>query len=592
MAMPYHTNSSKEAETSPQSQISNARSIFVMANYASWNAAIASYFISGVPRGYRVYLSVDDKALDYIGQAFCFASEASSWTQDFRKAVRRQVVRGETLDLKNLQGTDSDGLPNCVAFLGSMVLAAYCMAEEEAIDQNNYFRRFREVLELSTLEKGRPLGLDGGIEEELWFQWKRWLNSQGFLSSAHRGEGSTTYIQYPVSQSLLRVADKRQLRNLFRDRQWRANWDAEALFSRVRHESSRLTRHLRRLLEENRQRYSAIAEAIHSVYEDFKEQGTEERKGLLSSKNSVRNIFAGLYRVEDPFLSNVEYYLYPKQIRGLNLEQLQVQYQNQVQTLHSDRPGWYTPSLSTGIQEIEAGIRHTIIASHEVKNLILPQREFWLLVPDPEDADTSVFASWGSPSLGDKFILLCKRSLLKDLQLLRDEKLLEWFGEPCPVEGKPNWIELHQCMVISASWSGVFIQNRELYEALNPTTSISINISGGLRVSSLGGWLVGQGPQVTISSFYPKANIKITRLSTDRQVLDQSVATNKKLSINWSKPGEYLIEASSGGDLSERLIRIIDWVELPLQVPVEKEKTVIGSWQVCGSLIEPVNQPS
>jgi hypothetical protein len=173
-----------------------------------------------------------------------------------------------------------------------------------------------------------------------------------------------------------------------------------------------------------------------------------------------------LYRTEDPFLGNAEYYFYPKQIRGLNLDQLHIQIQGEVQVLYQDRPGWYAPSLPTNIKEIEAGIRYATSASQEVENLILPQRDFWILVPDPEDADTSVFASWGTPTLGDKFILLCKKSLLKDLQLLRDEKLLEWYGTPYPVENDPNWIELPQCMVVSAAWSGVFIQNRELYESL------------------------------------------------------------------------------------------------------------------------------
>lgn len=562
-----------------------------MADYASWNTAIASHFLSGVPRGNRIYLSVDDEALGYIAQSFSLALDGGSWREDFCQAVQRQVVKGTKLDLRMIQRSDPSGLPKCVAFMGAMVLAAYNMAEGESVDQNNYFRRFREILELSTSEEGRPLGLDIGIEEEFWLQWKRWLNNQGFLSSASRGEGPTTYIQYPISQSLLRVADKERLRNLFQDRNWQAKWDSEALFSRVRHEAPRLTRHLRRLLEGNRQRHSALAEAIHYVYENFQEQGIEEYEGQISSGTSTRNIFAGLYRVEDPFLGNIEYYLYPKQIRGLNLEHLQVQYQNQVQTLHTDRPGWYTPYLPTDIQEIEAGLRYTIIASHEVKNLILPQREFWLLVPDPEDVDTSIFASWGSPSLGDKFILLCKRSLLKDLQLLRDEKLLEWCGEPCPVEGNPNWIELHQCMVVSAAWSGVFIQNRELREALCPTTSLSVNVSGGLRVPGLRGWLPGQGLQVTIPSFYPKANLRVIRLSDSNQVLNKSVSTNKPLPLNW-KPGEYLIEASCEADVTERLIKIVDWNDLPIKVPAVRERSVVGSWQVCGSWIELIDQPS
>ncbi|MHC5719455.1 MAG: hypothetical protein ACYTX0_47260, partial [Nostoc sp.] len=184
-------------------------------------------------------------------------------------------------------------------------------------------------------EDGRPLGMKFGIkdEEPLWREWNNWLMTNGFMPSGHRGRGGrTTYINYPISQSLLRRTDKNRLVQLFNEKQWTPQWDAMTLFACVRREAQRLSTHLNQLLTDNRERYEAVAESIHEVYEQWQAQG---RPAVVKAgvRNWSRNIFAGLYRTEDPFFGDVNYYPYPKQVRGWELSTIKIQYGKRDQRL-------------------------------------------------------------------------------------------------------------------------------------------------------------------------------------------------------------------------------------------------------------------
>lgn len=573
------------------SQRSEKRSKTAMASYRDWNQALVFYFTSGVPRGTKVYLSVDDDVLERIGRGFNREPTAANWSDDFRTAVRKQVIDDEQVNLAYLQGRDSGGLPQGVAFLGATVLAAYQMADEEKISELNYFRRLREVLGLSG--SGRPAGMKSGntAEEPLWKNWHLWLMQQGFLPSARRGRGgSTTYINYPISQSLLRRADKDRLHLLFHEQQWTVQWDATTLFARVHREALLLSNHLKELLTDNRQRYEAVAEAIHEVYEQWQDNGKPAALKVGVS-TFVRHIFAGLYRTEDPFLGHVDYYLYPKQLRGRQLESLQVRYRDNVYKLWDERPGWYFPlDCPLNASELERGARYQITCPADLENLVLPDRDFWILIPDPDNPDAGAYASWGTPALGTPFILLCKRELLSDIQRLRDERLLEWSKNPIPVHEHSNWVELHQCMVISQAWDGVFINNQELKDALQPSVQLSISFSGGLRLPQLGVWLEGHSPQVTVFGFSPTVELQITRLLDNCQILAKAQSTNTPISVDFPSSGDYLVEATCGGELSQRFVKIVDWSWLSIEKSSRREELPIGSGHyICGSIIKPIS---
>lgn len=565
-----------------------------MANYREWNQALVLYFSSGVPRGTRVYLSVDDEVLERIGRKFNQELKDGRCADDFRRAVKKEVVSEGRVSLGQLQGCYSEGSPKGVAFLTLMVLAANDMAEEEEISDDNYFRRLQAVLSLPTSEKGRPLGMKFAkqAEEPLWKEWNHWLMRNGFVPSAHQGRGGRTYINYPISQSLLRSTDKNRVVQLFYEKQWKARWDAMTLFASVRREAQGLPTHLKQLLVDNRERYEAIAEAIHEVYHQWLDEGSsiEQRQGLQRVRTWSRQLFAGLYRTEDPFIGEVNYYLYPREARGRQVESIQILYKDNVHQLINERPGWYFPlNCPLKIGELEAGAKYLINDTTDLEFLILPSRDFWILIPNPDDPDTGLYATWGQPLLGTKFILLCKKELLVDINRLRDELLIKWDGEPIPLCNS-NWVELHQCMVISLAWNGVFIRNQELKDALQPSARLSISFSGGLRVPQQSAWLEGHNPQITVFGFYPTVKLQITRLLDNSSIFEQSQSTNTPVSVKFPSSGDYVVKASCGGESIESFVKILDWSRLGIEKPQRCEITSISPGNnICGSVIQPVS---
>ncbi|MEH2236917.1 hypothetical protein [Nostoc sp.] len=557
-----------------------------MANYTDWNQALIDYFISGTPHGTKIYLSVDEDVIERIGYNSEKLSTNVIWVNDFCIAVRRKVIFEGQVNLQHLKGRDSQGLPKGVAFLCATILAASQMAQEEKTSETNYFKRLREILALDGFT--RPLGMKFGneAEEPLWREWNRWLMEDRFLPSAQRGGGAATYINYPISQSLLRRTDKDRLRKLFQEKQWQAEWDAQTLFAHVRREAGAFGIHLKDLLTENKQRHEAIMEALHQVYEQWKAQGCP-----TADKNNYctwsRHLFCGLYRTEEPFLGQVDYYLYPKQQRGRSLESVEVKQGDNLHLLREERPGWYFPlEYSVSQKELDNGAKYQISSPNDLDYLILPARDFWILIPDAENPDSGAYASWQAPSLGTEFILLCKQELLSDIERLRDEHLLKSSCTPQPIFNNSGWVELQQCMVVSQAWDGVFIKNQALKDALQPSVKLLISFSGGLRVPKIGAWLMNHGPQITIFGFYSTAELKVTRLSDNQIILESSQSTNTSIRLDFSDPGHYLIEATFAGELSQRLVKIVDWDELAIEKYVHPEVMAINSeYHIFGSVI-------
>jgi hypothetical protein len=306
-----------------------------------------------------------------------------------------------------------------------------------------------------------------------------------------------------------------------------------------------------------------------------------------------KNLFAGLYRVEDPFLGEISYYLYPKQPRGREISDLLVEYQNERHPLIIDTqyPGWYLPigQESLSLQDLTNGLTCPVHNSSELERLILPSRDFWILIPDPDNSDSGVHASWRNPDLGTQFILLCRNreDLIQDIKRLKEERLLEFAGEPKQVNNF-NWIEFHQCMIISQAWDGVFVSNPSLKDALQPVVNLSIGLSGGLRSPDRQGWLVGYLPNITIFGFSTIINVKVIDLSTDAMFLSIEQRVNQTYSLSLSK-GSYLIRASSLGEYAERVIRVNNWECLNLGQAERQEFYQIDNYyQLCGSIIREI----
>lgn len=581
-----------------------------MASYEEWNEALRRYFVDRVPQGSAVYLSVDEDALlaagrgltvttsrdtlaDWFGQLPLLgehsmkAGPRGDLIQDFRHAVRSQICDAdERVHLATIRGLDGSGNPRAVPVLAIMVLAASHMADQGEVSESNYFTRLREVLGIAQ-EHGRPRGMEFGYdsEEPLWKQWNLWLQDRGYVPTARRGEGPRTYISYPLSQALLRQADRERLRRLFQDRGWTAEWDAETVLGKVLTVSAGLSQHLQEILASGGQRLGAVAEAIFEEYDTWRVDPHQPVSGGSRGYRGSGTITAGVYRVADVVTREVEYYLYPRQRHGQEVDGKQVEIRGEKHTLTNERPGWLAPIGPIGEQEIEQGLRLQIEPPGDTHTLVLPPRSFWVLIPDPENPESGVYGTWGTAPLGTTFVVLCRRELLPDLQRLRDERLIEWTGEPAqPFEGD-SWVEIRQCMVVSEAWRGVFAENRDLYEALRPMQKLSVAPSGGLRVPGVTGWLEGYGPQITVYGFYPEASIRILRASDEQQLLEETHATGSPIAVAWAGPGVYRIEASCGGEEQTRVIRIVSWDDLTIAHVDEPDVVRIGEIQICGALV-------
>ena len=562
-----------------------------MATYQSWNTVLAHYFLQGIPCGYGIYLSVDNAVLETIAQQeFESTPLNGSWRDDLIAAVRNQVVRSDRIDLDRIQGYE-DSTPLGIGFLSVCVLAAYDMANDEDISETNYFRRLRGILRFDMdSSAARPPGMQAGSEAPLWKCWNQWLLEKNYIPTAKQGTSTKTkFINYPISQCLLRQADCDRLEKHFHEQGWTSSWDSQTLFSRLRENTQQFPEYLRRLIKDSNDRYEVLAEAVQEVHQQWIEAGCPAPDQAKRSRTPSPNLFAGLYRSEEDY--EIEYYLYPKQKPQQKWETVQVEYQGEIETLENDRPGWYLPIGShLSHTDLDQGIRCNILNSKHLKTLQLPARDFWILVLDPEEPESGVYGTWRSPQLGEAFILLCKQELMKDLNLLRDKCLVNWSNEIELFQGN-NWRELHNFQVLSQTWQGIFIENWELKDALQPKVRLAISLSGGLRHPNQKGWLQGHLPKLTIFGFMQNVKLEVLKLPDEKCVQpSKTVPVNKPWSLNIPDVGIYLIRVIHDSNITESFLKIVGWDTLQICDSKNLEKSlekvnISNFYRLCGVVI-------
>lgn len=562
-----------------------------MATYQSWNTVLAHYFLQGIPCGYGIYLSVDNAVLETIAQQeFESTPLNGSWRDDLIAAVRNQVVRSDRIDLDRIQGYE-DSTPLGIGFLSVCVLAAYDMANDEDISETNYFRRLRGILRFDMdSSAARPPGMQAGSEAPLWKCWNQWLLEKNYIPTAKQGTSTKTkFINYPISQCLLRQADCDRLEKHFHEQGWTSSWDSQTLFSRLRENTQQFPEYLRRLIKDSNDRYEVLAEAVQEVHQQWIEAGCPAPDQAKRSRTPSPNLFAGLYRSEEDY--EIEYYLYPKQKPQQKWETVQVEYQGEIETLENDRPGWYLPIGShLSHTDLDQGIRCNILNSKHLKTLQLPARDFWILVLDPEEPESGVYGTWRSPQLGEAFILLCKQELMKDLNRLRDKCLVNWSNEIELFQGN-NWRELHNFQVLSQTWQGIFIENWELKDALQLKVRLSISLSGGLRHPNQKGWLQGHLPKLTIFGFMQNVKLEVLKLPDEKCVQpSKTVPVNKPRSLNIPDVGIYLIRVIYDSNITESFLKIVGWDTLQICDSKNLEKSlekvnISNFYKLCGVVI-------
>lgn len=602
-----------------------------MASYIEWNQALIDYFTKGIAGGTGVYLSVDDDVLERIGRQFRLSRNENIRRNDFCQAVRKELgihskTGGNTINLYSIQNSSSK-TPHCVAFLGLTVLTAYEMVSDTNSDINssNYYIRFRETLGLTNSESKAPKGmiLQPRIEPILWTRWNNWLRSQGYLPTANEGNKSTKYIGYPISQSILRKADKAKIYELVQEQGSINQWNIDSLMSYLRRNIQALTPHLRDLLtsEGDDQRFEVIKKAVQDALDDEEAIQVSLEKQIVSnpkftqnisawqksdSNNSAKapngNLTAQIYRTEGDFFNEYpNFFLYPKQKLGIDLIGANIVIDGVSATLQKgDLEGWYLPIFDYSISSeiLNQGARYQIMRSpsNDISTcLALDKRDFWVLTPDPDCPESGIYASLGKVSLGQIFILLCKKELIGLVERLQSEQLLRFSLCAEAFENNPDWVEFQKCMILSEDWEGVDlgVEGKQLKDALQPAATVEICLTGGLRVPHLKAWLIDDIPALTVfSSIVDQAEVLIfTDLSREGVLITRKIVNTNVPNSNIFKTsgtlrtGSYDIRVNCGKLSSQKIVNFVNWDDLEIREPLRKEILEIERIGINGSQI-------
>lgn len=194
------------------------RAVEMLPSYRIWNEALVAHYFNEDACGRPAYLSVDDEDLAEI-------AGANGWDAGgtcLAVAVRQRLGAGSTLyplarEAREWRQAGAHGTPPFVAVLALCVLAGSRMAAdlEAGIAGHAYYARLNPLLSRD-VGAGQPPGFE--TLGDVWENLNRWLGEdlEGRLGlPTARTRPHPRHIWWPISQCLLRAADRRRLPDFF-----------------------------------------------------------------------------------------------------------------------------------------------------------------------------------------------------------------------------------------------------------------------------------------------------------------------------------------------------------------------------------------
>jgi hypothetical protein len=573
-----------------------------MAAYANWNDAISRYFTSNVPSGSGIFLTLNDDTLGEIAANFLSGDlDSQDVAHDFIHAVRAQVVTHEEVTLETIKGDVGMDYPLSVAFLSLMVLAAHRMdnTEAEGINEKNYFKRLTQLLNLPQKHGPRPAGLPPGSEAPLWLNWNGWLQKHSWQPTARSGpEGPRKYLNYVLTQALVRDGDKSYLQARFRENvnagSITKKMDEVQLAGWLQRTNVITRRYLREgFRSSDPRRAAAFYEAAYQVFQSTIWDGGSG----VGTARRPRIINAGIIRSVS-LSGQISYRMFvPQPINWIQKPLDIYPSGGKKNSLKVGRVGHFKP-LETQQPFIPESLWFFLEGDPLLEAVVFPRRDFWILTPDPEDP-TGAFATWEKfPNLlGQKFTMICstegQQLVQRELEKFKDAGLLDWDIGPQTVPGMPVQ-EYSGCMILSSAWDGVIPSDQcvGLYEALKPKQFATISLAGGIRAPNQNAWLVGHPPEVKIYGFESQFTLWLMDADEIRFCCVHDCQQPLQLDSNL-EAGIYSLEAAWNDQVvATRSFRLIDWEEIESTEPQSESSLKIDAsgrlLRVSGAIIDEI----
>lgn len=258
--------------------------------YNQWNLALAKQFYNESQAGKPVYLQVDDELLRSVASKIGIPQDDSRAA--FVTAVRHRARLNDDPFFKFFQyrywetqlKADLTTPPPFIAFLGLCVLAAFDMANDKNVSSANYYVRLEELLNVKRPKKFNDVG-------ELWERLNHWLDDD---LGQKFGRATASYVNrrhvgYPISQALLRTADRQKLPDFYLscglepDEDWISTDYLKGELQQLATKTTwPFTNRVKRIFDKrNKDGMILIARMVHAEYADWDGRSSEDiRAGI------------------------------------------------------------------------------------------------------------------------------------------------------------------------------------------------------------------------------------------------------------------------------------------------------------------------
>lgn len=510
--------------------------------YEQWNTALATAFFAPSSSQKLLYLDADEAIWEELGKQV--APKSSNPRRHFVSSVKQTLVLNSSdvfrrhLEELNVWKSTKKGLPPFVGLLVLFVLAAEQMVADEQYSATNYHGRLCDLLKIiSDAEKKRFQIQFRKRTPIFWTSFNEWLNGNNGLHGWPTAYpfGVHKYISVPISQALVREADRGKLPEFFKlyglqPGQVVPTDDMQTLVDRWIKESN-IGQTLKRIWAKSGDGRSRIAEIVCQELASWEDNDAE-------SDSKQRQLLLVCECTLTPRLS-VDFHLVTKTGEGFvygtyksakdDVEDVSKVFGQE--TVQFD----YDQSLPFAVLESDYPINLDVALTKSYKFIsqdsqFLVTRQWKPLMVLVHEDDSRLFVEKKRVELGKRHIILVREYLApivrEHLSVIAADKLTETNHsiDPNIPFGFTAFIDLRVTGVRSTD-------NADL-QCLEPIELTTINLEGGFSLPIRNAWLCKHPPSINVFTLREgKHQAKVEELSYSGSARDYSFEDTLKIKL-------------------------------------------------------------
>lgn len=494
--------------------------------YERWNAAIAEVVFSPDNAGLPVYLDLEDDVLAAVAAAAGGGSgDAEQWlvsavaaTVDTRGGSG-SIFWGHRRALETWTRSRADGPPPHLAMLAVLSLAAERMSSSDGRAASDYYGRLAPMLGMQN-RRDELASAYRRVAEYWWSALNRWLvrldGARGLPTAYTLGLENQRYVGLPISQALVRAADREGLVRFFQRAGLAPGSDVPPhslmplLDAWIRTTPSPATRSLQRLWSKpaTRERVAEVAAVALAAW-DGAARGRSDGTGVTDESLRLVATVGGLLRPRLE-LGVLAYLVQPEVARVVTVTTAEGAPELEVQ------PGHNGALQVAGLEQVDTGsLLDGVLSVRDSLTGRLVTRRPRRVVPFRTNDLLQQLIEADQVQAGEQLVVLVERSVLPGLEALLSEIARPGWNLANKLQGVPDrWAVVRDVEIITKPASMPRLGD---LMCLIPLSQSHLSIAKGFVMPGrLRRWHSWDAPEITaLDDPDVDLSVRLTRLGTE-----------------------------------------------------------------------------